>query len=205
MWSSTMTTVEFKGSAQCCIHSFKTIMALRGHGVFGIFCSLRHTSPCTVWERWRPEINSTAFLSEIQSSLVVFSQIVIDNLNSNTLTFQRCYFSWNNGKGFLKYNSNKLYILYRILLFLFQFSLLYKNNTFQAIHSFTHVQTKTSCRTCETGFWECSSGCWAATREQRSPLLSLERAVNGQARPNSVSSLAVSSAHIPVLQPLHCR
>ena len=58
----------------------------------------------------------------------------------------------NNGKGFLKYNSNKLYILDIILLFLFQFSLLYKNNTFQAIHSFIHFQTKTSCRTCEIGF-----------------------------------------------------
>lgn len=53
--------VEVKGCVQYFskIHSFKMIMALRGHCVFRIlFCSLRHTSPCTAWEGLCQEINS---------------------------------------------------------------------------------------------------------------------------------------------------
>lgn len=91
-----------------------------------------------------------------QHSWVRFSQVSICWLHvfKSILNIVFLY-----GKGGLKYNSNKLYILYRILLFLFYFCLLYKNNTFQAIHSFN--ETKTSCRECDSAFWGCSTGCWA--------------------------------------------
>lgn len=115
------------------------IMALWGNCDF-FFLHLKFTSPCTIRERVCQEKKTHRLLNR---NSVKLNSVVLYNL---TLCIKRICFSETMKKGFLVYiciyNSNKLYILYRILWIIFQFYRLYKNNTLQATHSFIHFQTQ---------------------------------------------------------------
>lgn len=102
-------------------------------------------------------------MSKIQSSIkFLFSQLVVYSLNNNTKHWKRL-FSRVMKRVFVKYNSNKLYILYKNFIVSFFHFLCYIKITHLKlfIYSFLNKKMLFKKKKVKVFFWECSWGFWA--------------------------------------------
>lgn len=102
-------------------------------------------------------------MSKIQSSIkFLFSQLVVYSLNNNTKHWKRL-FSRVMKRVFVKYNSNKLYILYKnFIVYFFHFLCYIKITHLKLfIYSFLNKKMLFKKKKVKVFFWECSWGFWA--------------------------------------------